>query len=159
MRLQPAIAETAPETFATHLARAGDEAGAAEDGKKPDSSRYKELRRPRGDRRLPNALQHMSKQDRGSSSTTMGHRSAYFTAGDHDLNRKHLAEAAAAAEAGGDPVTEATEIEQERDVLSQLAMMPSTRFTSAARLSKWPIASRMKPSLMACVSLWGMPAG
>jgi hypothetical protein len=52
MRLQPAIAETAPETLATHLARAGDDAGPRNTGKKP-AARTEELRLPRGDRRIP----------------------------------------------------------------------------------------------------------
>jgi tetratricopeptide (TPR) repeat protein len=99
MRLQPAIAETAPETLATHLARAGDDAGAAEYWQKAGSSHRGT---PPTERRSAHT---MSKQDRAFVDVTRALASAYFAAGEHELNRKHLAEAAAAAEAGGDPVT------------------------------------------------------
>ncbi|HEY1884566.1 MAG TPA: hypothetical protein VGG86_00760, partial [Roseiarcus sp.] len=45
--------------------------------------------------------------------------SAYFTVGEHESNREHLAEAAAAAEAGGDPVTLTEIAMQQCHVFSQ----------------------------------------
>ena len=159
VRLQPAIVETAPETLATHLARAGDAAGSGGILAKSRLARAKEFGLPGGDRRLQNALRHMTKQDRAFVDVNRAIASAYFAAGEHESNRKHLDEAAAAAEAGGDPVT-MTEIGmQQCHVLSQFGAMRGTRFASAAALSKWPIASRMKASPTARASLWGTPAG
>ena len=104
MRLQPAIAETAPETLATHLARAGDEAGAAEYWQKAGqlaqrNSAYKEAIGA-----YQNALQYMSKQDRPFIDVNRAIASAYFAGGKHELNFKHLEEAASAADASGEPV-------------------------------------------------------
>ncbi len=119
MRLQPAIAETAPETLATHLARAGDEAGAAEYWQKAGqlaqrNSAYKEAIGA-----YQNALRHMTKQDRAFVEVNRALASTYFAAGDHELNLKHLEEAAAAAEASGDPVTMTEIAMQQCHVLSQ----------------------------------------
>ena len=119
MRPQPAIAETAPETLATHLARAGDEAGAAEYWQKAGqlAQRNSAYRETIG--AYQNALRHMSKQDRAFVEVNRALASAYFAAGEHELNHKHLAEAAEAAEAGGDPVTLTEIAMQQCHVFSQ----------------------------------------
>ena len=119
MRLQPAIAETAPETLATHLARAGDEVGAAQYWQKAGqlaqrNSAYKEAIGA-----YQNALRHMSGQDRAFIEVNRALASTYFVAGDHELNLKHLEGAAAAAEASGDPVTMTEIAMQQCHVLSQ----------------------------------------
>jgi class 3 adenylate cyclase/tetratricopeptide (TPR) repeat protein len=119
MRLQPAIAETAPETLATHLARAGDQAGAAEYWQKAGQLAQRNSAYREAIGAYQNALQHMNKQDRAFVEVNRAIASAYFTAGEHELNRKHLAEAAAAAEAGGDPVTVTEIAMQQCHVLSQ----------------------------------------
>jgi predicted ATPase len=56
VRLQPTIVETAPETVATHLARAGDDGWAREILAKGRAARTEELRLPGGDRRLSKRL-------------------------------------------------------------------------------------------------------
>jgi class 3 adenylate cyclase/tetratricopeptide (TPR) repeat protein len=119
VRLQPMIVETAPETVATHFARAGDEAGAAEYWQKAGqlAQRNSSYREAIG--AYQNALQHMSKQDRAFVDVNRAIASAYFAAGEHELNRKHLAEAEAAAEAGVDPVTVTEIATQQCHVLSQ----------------------------------------
>ncbi len=119
VRLQPAIVETAPETLATHLARAGDAAGAAEYWQKAGrlAQRNSAYREAIG--AYQNALQHMSKQDRAFVDVNRAIASVYFAAGEHELNLKHLEEAAAAAEAGGDPVTMTEIAMQQCHVLSQ----------------------------------------
>ena len=63
----------------------------------------------------------MSKQDRPFVDVNRAIASAYFAAGEHESNRKHLAEAAAAAEAGGDPVIMTEIAMQQCHVLSQFA--------------------------------------
>jgi class 3 adenylate cyclase/tetratricopeptide (TPR) repeat protein len=119
VRLQPAIVETAPETVATHLARAGDEAGAAEYWQKAGQLAQRNSAYREAIGAYQNALQHMSKQDRAFVDVNRAIASAYFAAGEHELNRKHLAEAAAAAEAGGDPVTVTEIATQQCHVFSQ----------------------------------------
>ena len=119
MRLQPAIAETAPETLATHLARAGDEAGAAEYWQKAGQLAQRNSAYREAIGAYQNALRHMSKQDRAFVEVNRALASAYFAAGDHELNLKHLEEAAAAAEASGDPVTMTEIAMQQCHVLSQ----------------------------------------
>ena len=119
VRMQPAIVETAPETVATHFARAGDEAGAAEYWQKAGKLAQRNSAYREAIGAYQNALQHMSKQDRAFVDVNRAIASAYFAAGEHELNRKHLAEAAAAAEAGGDPVTVTEIATQQCHVLSQ----------------------------------------
>ena len=119
MRLQPAIVETAPETLATHLARAGDEAGAAEYWQKAGQLAQRNSAYREAIGAYQNALRYMSKQDRAFVDVNRAIASAYFAAGEHELNLKHLAEAAAAAEAGGDPVTMTEIAMQQCHVLSQ----------------------------------------
>ena len=53
IRLQPAIAETSPETLATHLERAGDDAGRGHLLAEGRIARAKKFGLPGGDRRLP----------------------------------------------------------------------------------------------------------
>ena len=119
MRLQPAIAETAPETLATHLARAGDEAGAAEYWQKAGQLAQRNSAYQEAIGAYQNALQYMSKQDRPFIDVNRAIASAYFAGGEHELNFKHLEEAAAAADASGEPVI-MTEIAMQRcHVLSQ----------------------------------------
>ena len=119
VRLQPAIVETAPETLATHLARAGDAAGAAEYWRRTGrlAQRNSAYREAIG--AYQSALQHMSKQDRAFVDVNRAIASVYFAAGEHELNMKHLVEAAAAAAAGGDPVTMTEIAMQQCHVLSQ----------------------------------------
>jgi tetratricopeptide (TPR) repeat protein len=119
VRLQPSIVETAPETVATHLERAGDEAGAAEYWQKAGELAQRNSAYREAIGAYQNALQHMSKQDRAFVDVNRAIASAYFAAGEHELNRKHLAEAAAAAEAGGDPVTVTEIATQQCHVFSQ----------------------------------------
>ena len=119
VRLQPAIVETAPETVATHLARAGDEAGAAEYWQKAGQLAQRNSAYREAIGAYQNALRHMSKQDRAFVDVNRAVASAYFAAGEHELNRKHLAEAAGAAEAGGDPVTVTEIVTQQCHVFSQ----------------------------------------
>jgi class 3 adenylate cyclase/tetratricopeptide (TPR) repeat protein len=119
MRLQPAIAETAPETLATHLAHAGDEAGAAEYWQKAGQLAQRNSAYREAIGAYQNALQHMSKQDGAFVDVNRAIASAYFTAGEHESNRNYLAEAAAAAEAGGDPVTLTEIAMQQCHVFSQ----------------------------------------
>jgi class 3 adenylate cyclase/tetratricopeptide (TPR) repeat protein len=119
VRLQPSIVETAPETVATHFARAGDEAGAAEYWQKAGELAQRNSAYREAIGAYQNALQHMSKQDRAFVDVNRAIASAYFAAGEHELNRKHLAEAAAAAEAGGDPVTVTEIATQQCHVFSQ----------------------------------------
>jgi tetratricopeptide (TPR) repeat protein len=119
MRLQPAIAETAPETLATHLARAGDDAGAAEYWQKAGQLAQRNSAYREAIGAYQNALQSMSKQDRAFVEVNRAIASAYFAAGDHELNLKHLAEAVAAADASGDPVTMTEIAMQQCHVLSQ----------------------------------------
>jgi class 3 adenylate cyclase/tetratricopeptide (TPR) repeat protein len=119
MRLHPAIAETAPETLATHLARAGDEAGAAEYWQKAGqlaqrNSAYKEAIGA-----YQNALQSMRKQDRSFIDVNRAIASAYFAGGEHELNFKHLEAAAAAADASGEPVIMTEIAMQQCHVISQ----------------------------------------
>jgi tetratricopeptide (TPR) repeat protein len=119
VRMQPAIAETAPETLATHLARAGDDAGAAEYWQKAGqlaqrNSAYKEAIGA-----YQNALQSMRKQDRPFIDVNRAIASAYFAGGEHELNFKHLEEAAAAADASGEPVIMTEIAMQQCHVLSQ----------------------------------------
>ena len=119
VRLQPAIVETAPETVATHFARAGDEAGAAEYWQKAGQLAQRNSAYREAIGAYQNALQHMSKQDRAFVEVNRAIASAYFAAGDHELNLKHLGEAVAAAEASGDPVTMTEIAMQQCHVLSQ----------------------------------------
>ena len=118
-RLQPAIVETAPETLATHLARAGNAAGAAEYWGKAGSLAQRNSAYQEAIGAYQNALRHISKEDRAFVDINRALASVYFAAGDHGLNLKHLEEAVAAAEASGDPLT-MTEIGmQQCHVLSQ----------------------------------------
>ena len=119
VRLQPAIVETAPETVATHLARAGDEAGAAEYWQKAGQLAQRNSAYREAIGAYQNALRHMSKQDRAFVDVNRAIASAYFAAGEHELNLKHLEEAAGAAEASGDPVTMTEIVMQQCHVFSQ----------------------------------------
>jgi class 3 adenylate cyclase/tetratricopeptide (TPR) repeat protein len=131
-RLQPAIVETAPETLATHLARAGDAAGAAEYWRRAGALAQRNSAYQEAIGAYQNALQHISKEDRAFVDINRALASVYFAAGDHDLNLKHLEEAVAAAEASGDPVT-MTEIGmQQCHVLSQYGGDP----TGAVRIGR-----------------------
>jgi class 3 adenylate cyclase/tetratricopeptide (TPR) repeat protein len=119
VRLHPAIVETAPETVATHFARAGDAAGAAEYWQRAGrlAQRNSAYREAIG--AYQNALRQMSKEDRTFVDVSRAIASVYFAAGEHELNLRHLAEAAAAADIGGDPII-MTEIAMQRcHVLSQ----------------------------------------
>lgn len=119
VRLQPEIVETAPETLAAHLARAGDTAGAAEYWQRAGrlAQRNSAYREAIG--AYQSALRHMTKQDRAFVDVHRAIASAYFAAEEHESNREHLAEAAAAAEAGGDPVTLTEIAMQQCHVLGQ----------------------------------------
>ena len=118
-RLQPAIVETAPETLATHLARAGDAAGATEYWRKAGSLAQRNSAYREAIGAYQSALLHLTKQDPAFVDVNRALASAYFAAGDHESNRKHLAEAAAAAEASGDPVTQTEIVMQQCHVFSQ----------------------------------------
>ena len=118
-RLQPAIVETAPETLATHFARAGDAAGAAEYWRKAGALAQRNSAYREAIGAYQSALRHMAKHDRAFVDVNRALASAYFTAGEHESNRKHLAEAAAAAATIGDPVTETEIAMQQSHVLSQ----------------------------------------
>ena len=113
LRLQPTIVETAPETVATHLARAGDEAGAAEYWQKAGQLAQRNSAYREAIGAYQNALQSMRKQDRPFIDVNRAIASAYFAGGEHELNFKHLEEAAAAADASGEPVV-MTEIAMQR---------------------------------------------
>jgi class 3 adenylate cyclase/tetratricopeptide (TPR) repeat protein len=119
VRLQPAIVETAPETVATHLARAGDAAGAAEYWQRAGrlAQRNSAYREAIG--AYQSALRQMGKQDRAFVDVNRAIASVYFAAGEHELNLKHLVEAAAAADAAGDPVTMTEIAMQQCHVLAQ----------------------------------------
>jgi tetratricopeptide (TPR) repeat protein len=119
MRLQPAIAETAPETLATHLARAGDEAGAAEYWQKAGQLAQRNSAYREAIGAYQNALQHLNRNDRLYVEVNRSIASAYFAAGEYELNLQHLEEAVAAAEASGDPVTMTEIAMQQCHVLSQ----------------------------------------
>ena len=129
VRMQPAIVETAPETVATHLARAGDAAGAADYWQRAGrlAQRNSAYREAIG--AYQNALQSMSKQDRAFVDVNRAIASVYFAAGEHELNLKHLVEAAAAADAGGDPVTMTEIAMQQCHVLSQYGGDPRQAVT------------------------------
>ncbi len=118
-RLHPAIVETAPETLAMHLGRAGDAAGAAEYWQRAGQLAQRNSAYREAIGAYQNALQSMSKEDRAFVEVNRAIASAYFAAGEHALNLKHLEEAAAAAEAGGDPVTMTEIAMQQCHVLSQ----------------------------------------
>ena len=124
VRLQPAIVETAPETVATHLARAGDEAGAAEYWQKAGQLAQRNSAYREAIGAYQNALQYMSKQDRAFVDVNRAIASVYFAAGEHELNLKHLEEAVAAADASGDPVTMTEIAMQQCHVLSQFGGDP-----------------------------------
>jgi tetratricopeptide (TPR) repeat protein len=124
VRLQPALVETAPETVATHLARAGDEAGAAEYWQKAGQLAQRNSAYREAVGAYQSALQHMSKQDRAFVEVNRAIASVYFAAGEHELNLKHLMEAATAAEASGDPVTMTEIAMQQCHVLSQFGGDP-----------------------------------
>jgi class 3 adenylate cyclase/tetratricopeptide (TPR) repeat protein len=119
VRLHPAIVETAPETLATHLGRAGDAAGAAEYWQRAGrlAQRNSAYREAIG--AYQSALQSMSKHDLAFVEVNRAIASVYFAAGEHELNLKHLEEAVAAAEASGDPVTMTEIAMQQCHVLSQ----------------------------------------
>ena len=119
MHIQPAIVETAPETLATHLARAGDEAGAAEYWQKAGQLAQRNSAYREAIGAYQNALRHMSSRDRAFVEVNRALASTYFAAGDHELNLKHLETAAEAAEASGDPVTMTEIAMQQCHVLSQ----------------------------------------
>jgi tetratricopeptide (TPR) repeat protein len=119
VRLRPALVETAPETIATHLERAGDAAGAETYWRKAGSLAQRNSACREAIGAYQNALRHLSKQSASFVDVNRAIASVYFAAGEHELNLKHLEEAAAAADAGGDPVT-ITEIAMQRcHVLSQ----------------------------------------
>ena len=119
VRLQPAIVETAPETVATHLARAGNTEGAAEYWRIAGRLAQKNSAYREAIGAYQSALQHMSKQDRAFVDVNRAIASVYFAAGEHELNLKHLREAAAAAEASSDPVTMTEIAMQQCHVISQ----------------------------------------
>ena len=119
VRLQPAIIETAPETVATHLARAGNVAGAAEYWQKAGQLAQRNSAYREAIGAYQSALLHMTKQDRAFVEVNRALASVYFAAGEHELNLKHLEEAAGAAEASGDPVTMTEIAMQQCHVLSQ----------------------------------------
>ena len=119
VRLQPAIVETAPETVATHLGRAGDTAGAAEYWQKAGQLAQRNSAYREAIGAYQNALQHVGKQGRAFVDVNRAIASTYFAIGDHALNLKHLKEAATAAEASGDPVTMTEIAMQQCHVLSQ----------------------------------------
>ena len=123
-RLQPAIVETAPETLATHLERAGDAAGAAEYWQRAGQLGQRNSAYREAIGAYQNALRHMSKQDRAFVDVNRAIASTYFAVGDHELNLKHLEDAAAAAEASGDPVTMTEIAMQQCHVLSQYGGNP-----------------------------------
>ena len=85
VRMQPAIAETAPETVATHFARAGDESGAAEYWQKAGKLAQRNSAYREAIGAYQNALQHMSKQDRAFVDVNRAIASAYFAAGEHEF--------------------------------------------------------------------------
>ena len=119
VRLQPAIIETAPETVATHLARAGNVAGAAEYWQKAGQLAQRNSAYREAIGAYQSALLHMTKQDRAFVEVNRALASVYFAAGEHELNLKHLEAAAGAAEASGDPVTMTEIAMQQCHVLSQ----------------------------------------
>lgn len=149
VRLQPAIVETAPETVATHLARAGDEAGAAEYWQKAGQLAQRNSAYREAIGAYQNALRSMNKQDRAFVEVNRAIASVYFTAGEYALNLKHLEEAAAAADASGDPVTMTEIAMQHCHVLSQYGGNPGRLFALAVALSNSPLASRTSCSPMA----------
>jgi class 3 adenylate cyclase/tetratricopeptide (TPR) repeat protein len=119
VQLHPTIVETAPETVATHLARAGEAAGAAEYWQRAGRLAQKNSAYQEAIGAYQNAMRHMSKDDRAFVDVNRAIASVYFAAGEHKLNLKHLEEAAAAADAGGDPVTMTEIAMQQCHVLSQ----------------------------------------
>ena len=86
VRLQPAIVETAPETLATHLARAGDAAGAAEYWQRAGQLAQRNSAYREAIGAYQNALRYMSKQDRAFVDVNRAIASVYFAAGEHELN-------------------------------------------------------------------------
>jgi class 3 adenylate cyclase len=83
VRLQPAAVETAPETVATHFARAGDAAGAAEYWQRAGrlAQRNSAYREAIG--AYQNALRYMSKQGRPFVDVNRAIASTYFAVGDY----------------------------------------------------------------------------
>jgi tetratricopeptide (TPR) repeat protein len=156
LRLQPAAA---PETLATHLARAGDEAGAAEYWQKAGQLAQKNSAYREAIGAYQNALQHMSKQDRPFIDVNRAIASAYFAGGEHELNFKHLEAAAAAADASGEPIIMTEIAMQQNHVLSQFGGASRRAVHVGRRALKWPIAWGITLLPMARVSHWGTPAG
>jgi tetratricopeptide (TPR) repeat protein len=99
MRVRPELTKTEPEVLATHLARAGDHAGAAEFWRKAG--------------RL--ALKNSAYRE---AIVAFKNESAYFAIGDYEATRKHLADAAAFAENGNDEVMLAEIVMQQSHVLN-----------------------------------------
>jgi tetratricopeptide (TPR) repeat protein len=145
--LQPAIVETAPETVATHLARAGDEAGAAEYWQKAGQLAQRNSAYREAIGAYQNALQSMKRQDRAFIDANRAIASAYFAGGAHELNLRHLVEAAAAAAASSDPVTMTELAMQHCHVLSQYGGDPRR----AVRIGRGALetANRLKDEALA----------
>ena len=141
-------------TVATHLARAGDAAGAAEYWQR--AGRLAQRNSPY--REAIGAYIH----EQTGPSICRGNRavaSVYFAAGEHQLNLKHLEEAVAAADASGDPVTMTEIAMQQCHVLSQFGGDPRQAVHVGHRALERANRLRMKPLPMACVSPWATPAG
>ena len=106
------------------MARAGDAAGAAEYWQRAGQLAQRNSAYREAIGAYQNALRHMSKQGRAFVDVNRAIASTYFAVGDHELNLKHLEDAAAAAEASGDPVTMTEIAMQQCHVLSQYGGNP-----------------------------------
>jgi class 3 adenylate cyclase/tetratricopeptide (TPR) repeat protein len=118
MRVRPTMAETEPEVLAAHFARAGDTARAADYWRRAGrlAQRNSAYREAIG--AFKSALALMSKREKAFIEVSRAVASAYFAIGDYESNRKHLAEAAAAAEDGDDQVLLAEIAMQQSHVLN-----------------------------------------
>ena len=97
LRAHPAMAETEPEVLATHLARAGDHAGAAEFWRRAGHHAQKNSAYREAIVAFRNALSLMNEHEKEFVEVNRAIASAFFAVGDYELTRQHLGEAAAAA--------------------------------------------------------------
>jgi tetratricopeptide (TPR) repeat protein len=115
---RPQLTETEPEVLATHLARAGDHAGAAEFWRRAGRLTQKNSAYREAIVAFRNALSLMSEREKEFVEVNRAIASAFFAVGNYELTRQHLGDAAAAAEAGDDQVLLAEIAMQQSHVLN-----------------------------------------
>ena len=102
--LRPHMAETEPEVLATHFARAGDSARAAECWQKAGHIALKNSAYREAIGAFTNALMFMPEATKSRADTNRAIALAYFAVGDHKLVGEHLKNAASDADVAGDQV-------------------------------------------------------